>query len=200
MHQKNMRLLSDNWENINKKVIEPLWRHKFESKYLAVKLDKDDFLSLAGEELTKAFKTYDEGASNLYTYATNVLTRKAKTEIRNMKRQKRLCDLCAESISQQVNSENKSKIEDMLEDIGCIEEKEGVEIELVLSEIYLLLKPKEKRIVELSMRGLSNSDIANILHNDTKTVNEIRKSFVDRSDIKRVLRRHGYLGGIDDEI
>lgn len=200
MHKKNMQLLSDNWQAVVTKVIEPLWRRQFENKYLAVKLDKDDFYSLAGEELTKAFKTFDSNKSNVFTYATNVLTRKAKAEIRNMNRQKRLGDLYAESIYHQVDDETKCKIEDMIEDVGCFEESEDIEIELTLREIYLLLKPKERKVIELSINGLSSGDIATILRIDIKMVNEIKRMNCDRSDIKRVLRRHGYLGGMNDEI
>jgi RNA polymerase sigma factor (sigma-70 family) len=47
------------------------------------KLDYDDFESLAGIELSKAMKTFDSEKSNLFTYATRVITQKAKTELRN---------------------------------------------------------------------------------------------------------------------
>lgn len=199
MHQKNMKLLSDNWENINKKVIEPLWRHKFESKYLAVKLDKDDFLSLVGEELTKAFETYDGSISNVYTYATNVLTRKAKTEIRNMKRQKRLGELYAESIYQKIDNESDRTIEDLIEN-ESEEGKSEIETELVLKEIFLLLKPKERKILKLSLDGLSNKDIADKLNMNLKMVNDIKRKNRERSDINRILSIHGFLGGNQDEI
>ncbi len=192
-------ILIQNWKLIEKRVIEPLWNKTFKDAYVSSKLDKDDFLSLAGEELTKAFDTYDADASNVCTYATNVLKRKAKTELRNMRRQKRLGDLYAESIHQQTDDSN-NRIEDMIEDIDCNEGSEELELELVLKEIYTLLKPKERKVIELSIKGLSNNDIANILHVEPKVVNEIRRIISDRSDIKRVLRRHGYLGGMNDEI
>jgi RNA polymerase sigma factor (sigma-70 family) len=51
--------------------------------YESVKLDYDDFESLAGIELSKAIKTFDPEKSNLFTYATRVITQKAKTELRN---------------------------------------------------------------------------------------------------------------------
>ena len=76
-------LLEQNWNKIRNKVILPLWNNKFKSMYESVKLDYNDFESLAGLELTKAIKTYDSEKSNLFTYATNVITQKAKTELRN---------------------------------------------------------------------------------------------------------------------
>ena len=51
--------------------------------YESAKLDYDDFESLAGIELAKAIKTFDPEKSNIYTYATRVITQKAKTELRN---------------------------------------------------------------------------------------------------------------------
>jgi RNA polymerase sigma factor (sigma-70 family) len=76
-------ILEKNWENIKNRVILPLWNSKFRSMYESIKLDYNDFESLAGIELTKAIKTFDPEKSNLYTYATKVITQKAKTELRD---------------------------------------------------------------------------------------------------------------------
>ena len=78
-----MCLLDENWNKIQKKVILPLWHGKFKLMYESAKLDYDDFESLAGIELSKAMKTFDPEKSNLFTYATKVITQKAKTELRN---------------------------------------------------------------------------------------------------------------------
>ncbi len=78
-----MDMLESNWNQIRNKVIIPLWNGKFKSMYESVKLDYNDFESLAGFELTKCMKTFDPEKSNLFTYATNVITQKAKTELRN---------------------------------------------------------------------------------------------------------------------
>ena len=92
-------LLEENWEDIKKKVIIPLWNGKFKSMYQSAKLDYDDFESLAGIELTKAIKAFNPEKSNLYTYATRVITQKAKTELRNCtKRDKRRVLHISESI------------------------------------------------------------------------------------------------------
>lgn len=76
-------LLEENWVSIRKKVILPLWNKKFKSMYESVKLDYDDFESLAGFELFKAMKSFDSEKSNIYTYASRVITQKAKTELRD---------------------------------------------------------------------------------------------------------------------
>lgn len=78
-----MFILEENWGSIKNKVIIPLWNKQFKSMYESVKLDFDDFESLAGIELSKAMKTFDPEKSNLFTYATRVITQKAKTELRN---------------------------------------------------------------------------------------------------------------------
>lgn len=78
-----MLLLEETWEAIKKRVILPLWNGKFKSMYESAKLDYDDFESLAGIELSKAIVTFDPKKSNLFTYATRVISQKAKTELRN---------------------------------------------------------------------------------------------------------------------
>lgn len=92
-------MLEKNWDNIKKRVIVPLWRGKFKSMYESAKLDYDDFESLAGLELSKAMADFDSNKSNIYTYATNVITKKAMTELRNCtQRDKRRVLHAAESI------------------------------------------------------------------------------------------------------
>lgn len=76
-------ILEENWDAIKKRVILPLWNGKFKSMYENAKLDYDDFESLAGIELSEAMKSFDSEKSNLFTYATRVITQKAKTELRN---------------------------------------------------------------------------------------------------------------------
>lgn len=78
-----MKIFESNWENIRKKVIIPLWNRKFKSMYEHVKMDYNDFESLAALELTKAMKKFNPEKSNLFTYATNVINKKAMTELRD---------------------------------------------------------------------------------------------------------------------
>ena len=78
-----VKIFESNWENIRKKVIIPLWNRKFKSMYEHVKMDYNDFESLAALELTKAMKKFNPEKSNLFTYATNVINKKAMTELRD---------------------------------------------------------------------------------------------------------------------
>lgn len=94
-----MVVLEKNWAAIRNKVIIPLWNGKFKGMYESVKLDYDDFESLAGIELTKAMQTFNSDKSNIFTYATGVITKKAMTELRNCtKRDKRKALHIAESV------------------------------------------------------------------------------------------------------
>ena len=97
--EDKMVLLEESWDQIKKKVILPLWNGKFKTMYERVKLDYDDFESLAGIELTKAIKTFDSEMSNLFTYSTKVVTQKATTELRDCtQRDKRKALYVAESV------------------------------------------------------------------------------------------------------
>lgn len=78
-----MTLEEKNWKDIRSKVILPLWNGKFKKMYESIKLDYDDFESLAGFALSKAIRTFDPEKSNLLTYSTSVITKKAMTELRD---------------------------------------------------------------------------------------------------------------------
>ena len=58
MKNYNANLLKNNWTKIKRKIILPLWFSKYKPMYESLKLDYDDFESMAGEELTKAISTY----------------------------------------------------------------------------------------------------------------------------------------------
>lgn len=117
-----MVLLEKNWDKIKIKVILPLWNRRFRSMFESVKLDYDDFESLAGIELTKAMKTFDPEKSNIYTYATRVITMKAQTELRDCtQRDRRKSLYISESIEALVEETNEPIIaveppSDMLSD------------------------------------------------------------------------------------
>lgn len=196
----SLQLLENNWEAIIKKVVNPLWEFKFKTLYHSVKFDKDDFFSLAGEELTKAFLSYNSDESNVFTYSRTVLTRKAMTEFRDRKREKRKADLIAESIHQKIDEDGERTLEDVIENIIHNEECEDLELKATIKAIHILLKPKERKIVDLSMKGLENKDIAIVLHMDIKNVNSVKKRIANNSQIIRILKISGYLGGCEDEI
>ena len=195
-----MELLEKNWIEIVKRVVEPLWKYEFQKMYEAVKLDKDDFESLAGEELTKAFQTYNPFTSNVYTYARHVLIKKAKTELRDRRRDKRWAEVMAESIYEKFNDESNSIVEDMIESNETNDNSYLMEIQLAEKEIYRLLKAKEKQIIRLSIAGFKDKDIATKLKIDPKEISALRKKLNTNSVVRRVVRKLGYLGGSEDEI
>ena len=81
--EEKLNLLEENWGKIRSKVIFPLWNRKFKTMYLSAKMDYDDFESLAGLELSRAMTSFDPDKSNIFTYATRVVNKKAMTELRN---------------------------------------------------------------------------------------------------------------------
>ncbi len=92
-------MLEKNWQKIKERVIVPLWHRKFKSMYESAKLDYDDFESLAGFELSKALINFDSDKSNIFTYATEVIAKKAMTELRDCtRRDKRRVLHIAESV------------------------------------------------------------------------------------------------------
>lgn len=94
----DIHVTDEQWRYIQKEVITPLWNISFSSMYEDVKLDYDDFVSMCGWEIDKAIKMFDPSKSSLKTFAVNVIKRKALTQIRDMKRNKRKADTYAVSI------------------------------------------------------------------------------------------------------
>lgn len=191
-------ILEENWKEISAKVLEPLWNRKFKFMYISSKLDKDDFVSLAHEELVKAFKKdYDPNQSNALTYATNIMQRKAKSELTRYHRKKRIGDIEAESISKFVDEDAQITIEDLLVD------KEQVVDEVENSQIYKevlrhLKNSKEKEIISLSIEGYDDDNIAEKLSVTTERIRNLRKRLANTPEMRRVLRKLGYsLGGIE---
>ena len=193
----SLDLLEDNWNKIVKNVIEPLWYRKFKFMYTSSKLDKDDFVSLADYELTKAFKEYDASQSNVLTYASNVLQRKAKTELTFYHREKRVGNIKAESISKLADDDAQITLEDLLVDI----EKgyENAENCLISQKILRSLKnDKEKKIISLSIQGYDDENIAEKVGVATETIRHLRKRLSETPEMRRILRKMGYsLGGIE---
>lgn len=192
---ETMLLLSEKWNDIEKVVIVPLWKRKYQKLYEKVKLDFDDFESLAGLELTKAFQNYDESASNIFTYSTMVLSRKALAEYQSRNRQKRFADSYAESLSQKISENSETTLEDIIGDLTT-DESEDIEIEEAISAICkVVTKTRERKIIELASKGYDDEKIAEILHIDVKVVRRTKKRIAERSEIRRLVRKLGYLGG-----
>lgn len=194
----SLQLLEENWDSIISKVVEPLWRNKYKSIYESIKMDYDDFESLAGIELTKAFRRFNPQKSNIFTYSTNVLTRKANTELRNANRERRRINVLAESLQDKLNDENNSTYEDVAESSFCNEKE--LYVERAKTNVYRVLKPKEVKVVELSLLGFNNASIAKALKVATEDVLGIKKKISEESKVKRVLRMSGLLGGDENEV
>ena len=144
-----MTYLEENWQKIKNKVILPLWNSRFRSMYESVKLDYDDFESLAGVELTKAMQTFDPEKSNLFTYATRVISQKAKTELRDCtQRDKRKVLYMAESVDVLENS----IIEDMFQ---SNKEELSEKMNMYLSRLSNL----QRRILFAISEGYTNEEI-----------------------------------------
>lgn len=98
------------WRNIKNRVIVPLWNGKFKNLYESVKLDYDDFESLAGYELSRAIKNFNPEKSNLLTFSTKIICNKAMTELRDCtQREKRK----ALYLSENIDSLDKATTDDM---------------------------------------------------------------------------------------
>lgn len=190
-------ILEKNWTRIKKRVINPLWHKKFRHMYISSKLDKDDFESLAHYELVKAFKDYDVKQSNIFTYATNILQRKAKTELTFYHREKRIINIESESISKIVDEESQTTIEDMLIDTEKV--YEDFENSLIFKEILRSLKnKKEREIISLSMQGYDDKNISEIVGVTITVINQLRARLANTPSMRRILRKLGYsLGGVE---
>ena len=157
-NKANEKILEENWTDIQKRVLEPLWTYKFKKMYLSAKLDRDDFNSLAHEELTKAFENYDSNESAVITYAYNIIFKKPLTELRNCtKRSRRKALYVATSLNAPVN-EN-SGIE--LGEIIAI--KETPEIDILVQRYLDSLTKKQRQVANLMMQGYKDKDIKKLL-------------------------------------
>ena len=154
----SLLLLENNWDLIRTKVIDKLWVYKFRYMYESCKLDRDDFDGLAEEVLTKAFKNdYNPEESSVCTFATNVLQRKAMTELTFYHREKRVGGVVSESLDRYVDGSDGVTLGEILP------AKEVPEID-VLAQRYLdSLTKKQRQIAELMMQGCNDKDIKTIL-------------------------------------
>lgn len=192
---ETMLLLAEKWNDIEKIVIVPLWKKKYEKLYESVKLDFNDFESLAGYELTKAFQNYKEDVSNIFTFSTMVLKRKALAEYRDRNRDKRKADSYAESLSQKLSEDTETTLDAFLEDLTS-DENEEIELQEAITAICKsITKTRERKIIELVSKGYEDNKIAEILHINVGTVKNAKKRIAERSEIRRLVRKLGYLGG-----
>lgn len=192
-----LTLLETNWEQIKIKVIDKLWYGKFKYMYESCKLDKDDFDSLANLVLTRAFKNYNARESNVFTYAYNVLQRKAKSELTYYHRQRREGFIYAESIQAYVNEDGDFTLEGLVVDNKA--NASSFDTDIVEKEMLKLIKTKkDKQIIKLSMAGYKDVDITNMLNVPVRDIHSLREQLRQNCTIRRALRKMGYrLGGIE---
>lgn len=173
-----MEVLQSHWSAIRKKVIVPLWNKKFKSMYESVKMDYDDFESLAGIELTKAIKTFDSEKSNLFTYATNVINNKAMTELRDCTQRDVRKTL---HISESMDALENSIIDNIPakgDGFEMIFTESGKEIFSPKMEMYLKkLSKLQKQILFALSEGFTNDEIIAGLHITSKEFTDACEAF-----------------------
>ena len=169
----------------------PLWNGKFKTMYENAKLDLDDFESLAGMEMSKAIKLFDPNKSNIYTFATRVITKKAITELRNCtQRDKRKALHISESIDVPAEEDSSRTI---AENIPCEDNKPELSelSELRLGGFIKSLDNNQLRVLALTLLDLDTQDISQTLNISDKTVQNIVRSLKD-ADLTRVLYRRKF--------
>lgn len=153
----NKDLLQKEWTNIQKKVVKPLWK-KYQFMYESLKLDFDDFESLVGFELTKAIRSFDSTKSNLYTFATNVIDRKAKSELRKYgTSQKRSGFYKAISIDATIDEDGETTL------VNVLVAKDEDDISALTQRYLDSLTNKQRQVAELFMQGCNEQDVKAML-------------------------------------
>lgn len=188
----SLEILEKNWKSIEKRVIKPLWNNEFKSMYESLKLDYDDYISMVGYELSKAFLKFDESMSNLYTFSTNVVKRKGRTELRDYgKRDKRKTLSCSTSLNNLVSEDDKEQIIDRLE---CKENTFAADNELSekrVGNFVCSLSNQQLRVLILKLLGFENGDMIKMLNMSRGTMTDILKG-LKRSEITRILYRRKF--------
>ena len=186
-----MEMLNENWNSITERVIRPLWNGKFKFMYENAKLDYDDFESLAGYEMAKAMQKFNPEKSNIYTYATRVISKKAMTELRDCtQRDKRKASHLSESIDVPAEGDSSRTIADT---IPCESTKPEISelSELRLGSFINSLDNNQLRVLALTLLDLNTQDISQTLNISDRTAQSIIRSLRD-SDLTRVLYRRKF--------
>ena len=181
-----MNYLESNWIDIKKRVILPLWNSKFRSMYESIKMDYDDFESLAAIELTKAIKTFNPEKSNLFTYSTNVINKKAMTELRNCTQRDVRKALY---VSDSVDALDKSIVDNISD---SIDKKENSELsELRVGSFINSLNNNQLRVLILKLLDFDNEDMAEMLKVPNKIIGQTLRS-LKSTDVTRILFRRKF--------
>lgn len=186
------RLLNDEWANIQKKVIRPLWNLIFKSKYELLKMDYNDFESMAGYELSKAIKTFDPSKSSLRTFANNVVTRKAKTELRDHnERDKRKSLHTAYSLNKSVSNDDDTEMINFIQD-GKVEDNSDInKVKRYINKLSSI----EKDIIIYNVLGFTKEDVVEFAGVNKKTYEDALKSMKLYEKLS-LLRNRGVKNGI----
>ena len=185
----SLELLGANWTAIVNKVVKPLWNNEFKVMYEAVKLDYDDFESLAGYELTRAFKTFTAERSNLFTYATNVIRNKARTELRNYgSRDCRKALGSASSLNTPLDDEDETEIIDTI--VADENERDDELTEKRVGGFIKKLSNHQLRVLMLQILEFSPDEIIETLDKTRAKYNDCIKG-MQRYDIAKLLYQRG---------
>ena len=187
----SLDLLEKNWEDIRRRVIAPLWKSAYKSMYESLKLDYDDFESMASYELTKAMVTYDESKSNIFTFASNVIKHKAKTELRDFNRDKRRALCRASSINCLISEGSDEEISSTLKDESISQNEYNELTEVRIGSFINSLSNQQLRLLILKLLEFDTDDIPDMLNISRKTMNDILKG-LKSSDLTDILRRRKF--------
>lgn len=186
--EEKLKILDEHWNEIEQKVVEPLWRKRFQIMYEESKLDFDDFLSLAGFELAKAMINFEPEKSNILTFATNLIPKKAYTELRNINnRDKRKALSTAISLNVVVKEDSEVELIDTIKDHLSVE---GDTMSEKRVGTYLNnLSNRQLRILILKLLEFSKEDIRSILDISSKQFNDDVKGLSDGNVIQALYMR-----------
>lgn len=186
-------LLDKNWEDIRRKVVVPLWKSTYRHIYKFLKLDYDDFECMAGYELSKAMATYDASKSSLFTFASNVIKKKAKTELRDFNRDKRKTLFRSTSLNQIVSESNNEEIVSKLKDKSVAHNQyEYNELtEKRVGNFINSLSNQQLRFLILRLLEFDTEDILDMLNISRKTMNDILKG-LKSNELSRILYRRKF--------
>lgn len=184
----SMHILEKNWSEIVNRVVNPLWKNKFCGMYESCKLDYDDFLSLAGYELTKGVASFDPNKSNIFTFATNLIARKASTELRNYgSRDKRRALTTATSLNVPVaEGEDTELIDTIMCSVGA-SESDGSDKRI--GEYLQELSNRQLRILVLSLLNYDKQNIKSVLGISSAKLNDDIKYMSNGQTLRPLYRR-----------
>ena len=83
----------------------------------------------------------------------------------------------------------------MIEDKNSSCENQAIEFQNIKDIILKELRHSEKRVIDLTILGYSDLEISKIMSVSPKWVSDIKKDIASRSNIRRIAKKCGYIGG-----